>query len=350
MNVDKTNMTPAEQQNLKQLSKKLFKLCFDDSAEFVDFYFQKRYTHENNHVILNNNAPVAALQAIPYAMTFFDEQINLAYLSAICTHPDFRNRGLMTQLLKNTFNQLFIDGVHATFLIPANLQLFDVYAKYDYKTIFYRTEKQINTVDFKIKNEYKISEYAIENSIKVFEYFTRKMIKRNFCIQHSFADFETICEDINNSNGMILIAEHQNKIAGISCAIRTDNEVAVIEHFADNDEILQAMLKTVSQKTEKNYLNIVEFPQSSDSKCFGMMRIICVEKILKLYAEKHPNCKKNITVIDNIIAENNGCYSISNAQCKKLPLTDTKNVWDIARLTQFVFAEQKSYMSLMLNE
>jgi predicted acetyltransferase len=350
MNIIKPNITKKKQQTLKQLSKKLYKLCFDDNAEFVDFYFQKRYAAENNFVILNNEEPVAALQAIPYTMTFFDRQINIAYLSAICTHPDFRNQGLMTQLLAATHRQLFTNHVHAAILIPAELWLFDIYKKYDFETIFYRSKYQINTVDLIIRRECTVSEYKPVQNSKIFEYFTREMNKRNFCVQHSFEDFETVCEDISKSNGTVLIAECENKISGMCFAIKLNDTVAVIERFADNQEIIDSLFKTVSQKMQTDNIVCFDFPEKCSSTDFGMLRIICVEKMLQFYAITHPHCKKNISVKDSIINENNGFYTISNAQCKKLPLANEKNAWNIAQLTRFIFAHQTPYMSLMMNE
>ncbi|MDR2292252.1 MAG: GNAT family N-acetyltransferase [Prevotellaceae bacterium] len=348
MNDVDSNANLAKQLKLKELSKALYKLCFDDDNKFADFYFDKRYTEKNHFAILENNSPVAALQTIQYTMTCFNEKIDLAYLSAICTHPNFRKQGLMTKLLENTCKQLFADGVYATFLIPAGSYLFDIYRKNDYETVFYRTKTQINTCNFKIKNDCKIHEYSEANKQETFKYFDRKMSERNFCIQHSFSDFEIVCEDIYNSNGLILIAEYKNKIAGISFASPINNAITVIEHFADTNEISASLLKTISKNTDN--LICISIPHKKHCEAIGMMRIICVEKMLGLYAKTYHKRRKTIVVKDSVIAENNGCYKISNGECIKLPSENSPDAWNIAQLTQFIFDRQPLYMSLMLNE
>ncbi|MDR2650972.1 MAG: GNAT family N-acetyltransferase [Prevotellaceae bacterium] len=350
MNDDNTNIDLTKGQTLKELSKSLYKLCFDDNDKFVDFYFNKRYTAKNNFTILKNRNPVVALQVIPYTMTLFGAEIDLAYLSAICTHPDFRKQGLMTKLLEKTHKQLFDDGVHAAFLIPAELPLFDAYRKNDYETVFYRTKRQINTCDFNVKNDCKIYEYSKADKHDVFRYFNGKMHERNCCIQHSFGDFETVCEDIYNSKGIILIAEYGNRIAGISFASQINADIAVSEHFAETQEISASLLKAISQKTASDNLIFIDIPQTEHCEAFGMMRIICVEQMLGLYAKAHRNCERTIFVKDNVIAENDGCYVISNAECTKLPLENPHEALNIAQLTQSLFDKQKPYMSLMLNE
>ncbi|MDR1198493.1 MAG: GNAT family N-acetyltransferase [Prevotellaceae bacterium] len=335
-------------QKLKELSIALYKLCFDDSDRFVSFYFDKRYTEKNHFTILKNNIPVAALQVIMYMMTFFDAKISFAYLSAICTHPDFRRHGLMTELLEKTHKQLFADGIYAAFLIPAEPYLFDVYRRNDYETVFYRTKKQINTCNFVINC--KIYEYPEAEKNKVFEYFDGKMNERNCCIQHSFRDFETVCEDIYSSDGVILIAECKNKIAGISFASPISGSIAVIDHFAETQAISESLLKAVSEKTKTDNLICVDIPQKEHCEATGMIRIICVEKMLRLYAATHHSCEKTICIKDSLIAENNGCYVISNAGCTKLPMENSHNSWNIVQLAQFIFDRQMPYMSLMLNE
>jgi predicted acetyltransferase len=350
MNYDSINIKPAKQQNLKELAISLYKLCFDDDDRFVDFYFNKRYTEKNHFTIFENKSPVAALQIIPYIMTFFDSKIDMAYLSAICTHPDFRKQGLMKKLLEKTHRQLFDDGIYAAFLIPADSYLFDVYGKNNYQTIFYHTKTLINVGNSCLKNDYKIYEYPEANKHDAFKYFDRKMSERNCCIQHSFSDFEIVCEDIYNSGGLILIAEYENKIAGISFVSQTNNNIVVNEHFAETHEISGNLMKTISKKIRTNNLTCIGFPQKKHCEAAGMMRIICVEKMLQRYAEKHCNCNKTIFVKDNVIAENNGCYTISNAKCIKLPLENSHNAWNIAQLVQFIFDGQTPYMSLMLNE
>ena len=350
MNIIKTNTTQAEQQNLRQLTKELYELCFDDSAEFVDFYFRRRYTDENNFALLHNGTLAAALQAIPYKMTFFGKAINIAYLSAICTRPDLRNKGLMTQLLTSTHKQLFSTDVYVAALIPAELWLFDVYKKYGFETLFYRSQKQICASILSGHQNYKIHDFASFDKDRIFNYFDAEMHKRNCCIQHSRHNFTAVCEDIYNSEGVILIAEHENKISGIIFAIKINDEIAVIEHFADNQYISNTLLKKLSQKLQTDSFVGFDFPRKNNGTPFGMMRIICVEKMLQLYASTHPRCKQNILVNDKHIVENSGCYTIANSHCTKLPLTDEKNAWNISQLTHFIFARQMPYMSLMMNE
>ena len=107
---------------MREQVKELWKLCFpDDSDEFVNLYFSSRYTDEINSAIVERGRVVSALQRIPYPMKFMDTVIPVAYISGACTHPDFRSRGLMSQLLDEAHRRMYTDGKYLSLLIPANV-------------------------------------------------------------------------------------------------------------------------------------------------------------------------------------------------------------------------------------
>ena len=51
---------------MKEKVKALWKLCFDDSDQFIDMYFRLRYKSEINVVIESGNEVISALQMLPY--------------------------------------------------------------------------------------------------------------------------------------------------------------------------------------------------------------------------------------------------------------------------------------------
>lgn len=78
---------------VKEQVKALWRICFQDSEEFIDLYFRLRYKNEVNAVIQNGDKVVSALQMLPYPMTFCGKTVQTSYISGACTHPDFRSKG-----------------------------------------------------------------------------------------------------------------------------------------------------------------------------------------------------------------------------------------------------------------
>ena len=65
---------------MKEKVKALWKLCFDDSDQFIDMYFRLRYKSEINVVIESGNEVISALQMLPYPMSFCGKQVATSYI------------------------------------------------------------------------------------------------------------------------------------------------------------------------------------------------------------------------------------------------------------------------------
>ena len=103
---------------IREKVKNLWKLCFNDSEEFTELYFRLRYNNDINIAIQSGEEVIAALQMLPYPMTFEGEDIHTAYISGACTHPDYRNRGVMHELLSQAFARMLHNNVALSTLIP----------------------------------------------------------------------------------------------------------------------------------------------------------------------------------------------------------------------------------------
>ena len=79
---------------IREKAKNLWKLCsHNESEEFTELYFRLRYNGRYQYCHPKRRKVIAALQMLPYPMTFEGEDdFHAAYMSA-CTHPDYRNRG-----------------------------------------------------------------------------------------------------------------------------------------------------------------------------------------------------------------------------------------------------------------
>ena len=105
---------------MKEETRLLYELCFKDSPAFTELYFRERYSDERNIVLYADEQLVSSMQLIPYTLTFCGtERVAMNYISAACTHPDYRARGAMRPLLQETHRTMFAEGVMFATLIPA---------------------------------------------------------------------------------------------------------------------------------------------------------------------------------------------------------------------------------------
>jgi predicted acetyltransferase len=133
-------------QNAKQQTKALWLRTFDDSEEFVDFYFEKYFSDKNNIFVEQNGKIISALQALPFSLQIENKIVPSAYLSGICTDENFQHQGFMRELLTKTHRQLFENQYWAATLIPASENLEKMYQKFGYATLISTQMTQIKQI------------------------------------------------------------------------------------------------------------------------------------------------------------------------------------------------------------
>ena len=84
---------------IKEQVKSLWKLCFDDSEAFIELYFRLRYNNEVNLAIQSGEEVIAALQMLPYPMTF-------CYHFIISTGCSFRQAIYFSKIVSGWYESL----------------------------------------------------------------------------------------------------------------------------------------------------------------------------------------------------------------------------------------------------
>ena len=114
----------------------LWNRCFGDDASFTKWYFANRYCADDTLLYLDGGALCAMVQMLPYQLQRSDDVVAVTYIYGACTAPEFRRRGLMAELLQESFRIDREKGRMASALIPAEPWLFDFYKKFGYETAF----------------------------------------------------------------------------------------------------------------------------------------------------------------------------------------------------------------------
>ena len=176
----------------KQEVRRMWKICFDDTEEFMDLYFSEKYRNENTLIYFIDNQAVASLQMLPYQFTFYGEEIPVAYISGVCTLPEFQGRGYMGKLMISAFDLMREREIPLSILIPAKTWLYDYYAQFGYERVFEADKKEVPLLDIlqKSGNDLDIA-YAM---------FDKTFREKDFCVQKTKADFITIVKEAEMEN------------------------------------------------------------------------------------------------------------------------------------------------------
>ena len=339
---------------IREKVKELWRLCFDDNEEFIDMYFGLRYNNDVNIAIESGEEVIAALQMLPYPMTLGETEIQTSYISGACTHPDYRGRGVMRELLSQAFIRMLHNGVALSTLIPAEPWLFHYYARNGYAPVFKYNQKTFNASGTPLPKGTFVLKTVHEYKKEIYEYLNRKLRERTYCIQHTEQDFKVILTDLRLSKGLIFILLNPGRsIAALAVAYPEKNGSWYIgEIVSDTNETNQILLQRICEKLDIRSIEVLTPPAGNEKDItLGMARIINAKAILQSYAAAHPETELNIRLSDDQVSANNGYYYLNNGKCmnsaKRLP--GSHLALTIGELTEKIFAPLNPYMSLMLN-
>lgn len=353
----------------------LWRICFpEDSEEFISFYFDRKYKKENTLVIRQDEKIVSALQILPYKMTFYDREIDTSYISGACTHPSLQSKGLMTQLLSDSFEEMRLRGISLTTLIPASERLFNYYRKTGYATVFDYSKEIYPVSSFLGKNlttsKYSVIEWERGDVENIYPYFKRKEQERPFCIQHSKEEFLNILADLYLENGILYYVKNNfnHHICGLLLAIRDQDQIQVKEFFYDSESEKNLLLMTIAEKyNSAKEIVCTPPPHITPYYHLGMARVVDVGHLLSIYAETFPDRNFNLRITDPIIPHNSGIFSIKNGICNQIRGNGKEKILvelSIEQFTQAILGYQteslpdeikpffqsfQPYMSLMIN-
>ncbi|MDR0973364.1 MAG: GNAT family N-acetyltransferase [Prevotellaceae bacterium] len=339
--------------SIKEEVKRLWRLCFDDTEAFIKLYFRDKYTSANNRCIIKDDRVIAALQVLPYEMTFLDTRISTEYISGACTHPAYRKQGLMAQLLETTLAQQYTEKIPLTFLIPATLPLIEYYRRFGFVPAFWSSV-----------HDYRLDEIPrLQEAIRVvcprgmqdmiWHYCTTHMSQRASCIQHSRMDYRVVTRDLHLAGGNIVSAYLHSHLVGVAFVIPTEQRVIIKDIFTDDPQVAYEIIARCMEYHNKKYARLfAPVKNEEDVMLSGMARFVHLQSILEQYAAVHPTADKHIYLTDEQLPENTAYYDIKEGSCRKStepqPNTSYTSL-TIGQLTDAILSPRTPFLSLMLN-
>ncbi len=277
--------------NRKEQIKTLWRKCFDDRDDFVEFYFDKVYKDENAMSLEKEGQVVSALQMIPYTMTWCGTEITVAYISGACTHPEERGKGLMGELLHQSFREMRKRAYDITALIPASESLFKFYRAYNYTEVFDYSLQVFECPE--IPSDIRTTPFLSLNKDaekQWFAYFDRQLRKRPSCILHTEDDFRNNILDTTMAHGLVIgILNSGGHPAGMAFITATGEEVFIKEMFYDDDEIKKRLLFKAAESFQTCKVIYKTPPLRSNARRYGMAMILNKEKMIRQWLNAHPD-------------------------------------------------------------
>lgn len=343
---------------IKTKMMKLWKDIFHDSDAYISLIFDNYFDINFIEYHEEKNQIVSALLGIPYTFSNGEHSIKGLYLCGLATKEEYRQRGIMRNLINKINNKAKAQGYVLSFLIPASDSLRIYYQSKGYVNAIYRIEDrytcihdfdkdgrmEINREDDKIK-KYR-QKYYSEITIEIIENFDELLLKNitdyiqfnekkkreYMTLQHSEKNIRILLNENRISNGKILIAKDKsNNIIGIVFITANNRgEIIIPKIYYENSGAFYKLLDRSKHLFPESSMGLWKYPEESDRKLiweqnyipgsqdginttsygsaervydtnmhsnpYGMIKILNLYEILKFMAEDNHNLKFSILV------------------------------------------------------
>lgn len=301
--------------------KDLWRYSFSDTEEFIKYYFEKRYSKDNNLLSFDEDNLTGSLMLNPYKLIVGDEIKNTSYVVGVSVEPEYRGSGHSTLLMKNALKALYQKGEDISILMPIDTK---IYTRYGYINTFFRYEYETQLSNIvSTKSSLKIKRIKLQNSeiqkeiddlIKIYYSSTQNIYSKIFRDQEYY---KNKLQELELDGGTVFGIYQDKEILGYLMLIPSGTVLEMLFKGKDAFDGLMNLIK--SHSTQFSKVNITtpnpeifnrfinyDNKYISYKKPFMMSRIINAQNVLEEIKSKS-SLKENIAiqVVDNIIEENN---------------------------------------------
>lgn len=345
-------LTPEE---IKQQTRDLWRQCFDDSEDFMDIYFEDKYSDDNNLTIRRNGQVVAATQLLPYRLTFYGSVQHAGYVSGLATLPPFRHKGYASNLLAEAHRRLFKQGATLSFLIPQSDELRTFYEKPQhgaYWTAVYRRELPLDTSHDGPFDKIEVTRPDAWPQ-EIFVFYRRLTSQLPFMVHPSEDDFFAALQAADLGDACILVARRKHRMVGFCLAVREADGRVFVRTLAITETATRAAFVDYLCReygVSQVYRRFCMPGSVKDAVPYAMARVVNVPRFLSGIATPNPGFQLHIGVDGDLhVPENNGWYVVENGRVR---LTDEKpdSIVTPGGLAAMFMAAQPMVMDLLLDE
>ncbi len=205
---------------------------------FIEYYFANQFSSAKVLISELDNLLVSQVHCRDHVLSLLDKKISVSYLFGIATHYDYRQRGIMRDLLEKQMEDCERNDL-LTFLEASNPKLFE---RYGFDTISYRKRYIVYAKDLiayqtrGVEQRFEISELVdvFQRFSKVFDcYYVRDEEYYEHYVERVTMDGAHIC----------VYRDEHNVIQGYAVYYELDDGIEVKEIIYMDKKSLCALLK-----------------------------------------------------------------------------------------------------------
>lgn len=331
--------------------KALWLQCFHDDPQWVERFFHHFGTTDTCRHISRGGTAVATLYNIArYRFTAAGHYVPAAYFYALCTHPCYRNQGLMGQLITETLQQLYLSRCGMAVLIPAETWLFDYYARFGFAPVFRRRTVPLSEGAASLSCSASLDLHPSRRDI--LRFLLHHPEQHPVSLRPTASTLSMTLDDLALSDGLVCgLRTDEGRMCAVAMVYPRPSGRLVELLRADNSSASSALchrLNDLPLMGTRPMMHLPSTPQAPGTP-FGMARIVHAEHFLRFYAACFPAAEQTFQLIDPQITANQGCYHLQHGKCKKevRPPHPGYRTLTIGQLADELLTPLYPFMSLM---
>ena len=296
-------------------ARRLWQLCFGDSDEFLDRYFDLVYREEDVLLAYDGSNAIGHLQFPELALALGEETLPAGYVVAVCTHPDHRGNGIMRPLLHEALRREKARGDVASVLLPAEGWLFRYYTSVGgYAPIVNRARSRRQEDALREEDLPVASPSLVDYLLEV------EASQQEPSLLHSRAFWEVITQDFEREEDLALQIHRTESglIDGALFLVKGESEL-LVQALYGMRPVREALLTEVTDQSALPLTYLLRPNEGGRLEARGMMRILDVPRYLQALAKYYPELELSFTYRDELFPENDGDYLLSAGQVERLP-------------------------------
>ena len=252
--------------NDREQIKDLWHICFKDEYSYINCFLDNIFTENNCIVYLNDDGKIISqLFLIDGSLKTEKGVFKSYYLYAACSHPDFRNRGIMGQLIDYSKKYALENGYRYICLVPAAEHLFDYYSRFSFIPFFRKAVTQFTRNE--LSNICKNTDIIATESDFPIEEIRNKFLTNKPYFIHSKNTLDYAVLENRNNNGKLITAGNAYAF------INTEEDCCDIYEICVDEKSLAGLIKAILNETDcENY--VFQSPSDSFIVCSGSKIII----------------------------------------------------------------------------
>ncbi|MHB8963257.1 MAG: GNAT family N-acetyltransferase [Saccharofermentanales bacterium] len=320
---------------------RLWEICFDDTPEFVDFFFSSRYFPEYSVCIIHDGRLVAAMQSMPLQLMIRKVPVDAAIVAGVCTHPDFRSRGLMRKMFGHYLFEMRRRGIIAVTYHPVD---FSIYSSLGHlpatRTRFYRYDAPQPVANIRFSMDvFDLRDLPEDMTRSAFGLYQKKAPDYSGIVARTYEDFALKMKDYAASDAKMVFAQDDSGYTGYCVYYVSKSEIHGEELIALTDDARLVLLDRLISLASRRKLTVKLPPAHGDGplvpqNVIGVTDLQLFLKALSLERFVNGSVMSDfvIEVSDPIFKENCRPFDLHGEVSAKRPLAKV----DIGHYIQFL--------------